>query len=82
MLWLSLYAAALLYSWRNKDNYFVMIASALLVFGFTAEITEGGSFMSRPKEHWLLIWIPFALLSSAWVANDQRREERPEEDNH
>jgi len=24
-------------------------------------MTEGGSFMSRPKEHWFLIWIPIAI---------------------
>ena len=53
----------------------VLIASALIVFGFTAGLTEGGAFMSRLKEHWFLIWIPLALLSSAWVINTQQEEE-------
>ncbi len=73
-IWLTLYTVALFYSWRNRDNSLVMIASALLVFGFAAGLTEGRAFMSRPKEHWFLIWIPFALLSSTWIANDQQRE--------
>jgi O-antigen ligase len=77
-LWLTLYTIALLYSWRNRDNYLVMIASALLVFGFAAGLTEGGEFLTRPKEHWFLIWIPFALLSAAWVSNTQQNEEHPE----
>ena len=73
-LWLALYVIALLYSWRNRDNHSVMIASSLLVFGFTAGLTDGVAFMSRPEEHWFLIWIPFALLSSTWLANDKKSE--------
>ena len=71
-LWLALYAMAMLYSWRNRENSLVLIASALIVFGFTAGLTEGGAFMSRLKEHWFLIWIPLALLSSAWIINTQQ----------
>jgi O-antigen ligase len=77
-LWLALYAIALHYSWRNRDNYLVMISSALLVFGFAAGLTEGGEFLTRPKEHWFLIWIPFALLSSTWIGNDHHSEEQLE----
>lgn len=73
-LWLALYAIALLYSWRNRDNHSVMTASSLLVFGFTAGLTDGVAFMSRPEEHWFLIWIPFALLSSTWIVNDKKSE--------
>jgi hypothetical protein len=56
----------------------VMISSALLVFGFAAGLTEGGEFLTRPKEHWFLIWIPFALLSSTWIGNDHHSEEQLE----
>lgn len=61
-LWTTLYAIALIYSWRNRSNNSALIASALLVFGLAAGLTEGRDFLSRPKEHWFLIWIPFALI--------------------
>lgn len=73
-IWLALYTMALLYAWRNRANYHVMIASALLVFGLAAGLTEGGAFMSRPKEHWFLIWIPFALLYSTRLVNTHPKE--------
>ena len=72
-LWMALYVIAMRYAWQNRDNYLVMISAALLVYGFAAGLTEGGEFLTRPKEHWFLIWIPFALLSSTWVANDQQK---------
>ncbi len=28
--------------------------------------------MSRPKEHWFLIWIPLALLYALWVQKSAR----------
>jgi len=62
-----LYTIALVYSWRNRSNPAVVIASALLIFGLVAGLTEGRDFLSRPKEHWFLIWIPFALTISAWI---------------
>jgi O-antigen ligase len=63
--WLSLYTCALVFAWRNRKEPLIMMASALLVFGFVAGMTEGGSFISRPKEHWFLVWIPMTLLFSA-----------------
>jgi len=67
VLWIVLYTIALVYSWRNRCNPAAVIASALLVFGLAAGLTEGRDFLSRPKEHWFLIWIPFALIISAWI---------------
>jgi O-antigen ligase len=67
-LWLSLYIVALTFSWRNRKNPLVIIASTLLVFGFAAGMTEGGAFLSRPKEHWFLIWIPMTLLFASELA--------------
>lgn len=75
VLWLALYAIALFYSWRHRDNCLVVIASALIVYGFVAGLTEGRSFISRPKVHWFLIWIPFALLSAVWIYEDRRNAE-------
>lgn len=67
VLWTVLYTIALGYSWRNRSNPEVVIASALLIFGLVAGLTEGRDFLSRPKEHWFLIWIPFALTINAWI---------------
>lgn len=64
-LWLALYATALTYAWRNRRDSMTVLASALLVFGLAATMTEGGAFLSRPKEHWFLIWIPIALTFAA-----------------
>ncbi len=66
-LWVALYGIALTYIWRNRTNPSVLIASALLVFGLVSGLTEGRDFLSRPKEHWFLIWIPFSLLLHAWL---------------
>lgn len=66
-LWVALYASALIFSWNNRHNQLVIMGSAALVFGFAAGLTEGNSFMPRPKEHWFLIWIPFSILAAAWA---------------
>ncbi len=67
MLWLLLYTVALCFAWRNRHDQLVALASTALIFGIAAGLTEGGAFMSRPKEHWFLIWIPMALLAAAWL---------------
>lgn len=74
-LWLLMYAAALTFAWKNRKDYRVSIASTLVIFGLAAGLTEGGSFMSRPNEHWFLIWIPLALLYSTWIMKE--REYQP-----
>jgi O-antigen ligase len=70
--WLLLYALALGFAWRHRGERRVVIASALVVFGFAASMTEGGSFLSRPKEHWFLIWIPMTLLFSSELTRKNR----------
>lgn len=67
LLWLALYTTALVFAWRNRQDRLVLLASSALIFGFTAGLTEGNAFLSRPKEHWFLIWIPFSLLAAAWT---------------
>lgn len=71
-LWLILYVVTLRFAWRNRHVPLVVAASAALIYGFAAGLTEGNSFMSRPKEHWFLIWIPFALLAAASIAKRRR----------
>jgi O-antigen ligase len=64
-LWLFLYGVALKEAWHGRRDKWVLAFSATVVYGFAAGLTEGGSFLSRPKEHWFLIWIPLALLAAA-----------------
>ena len=63
VLWAGVYIVALTESWRWRSDKWVMACSATVMYGLVAGMTEGGSFLSRPKEHWFLIWIPLALLS-------------------
>lgn len=73
-LWLILYLTAFLTTLRNRQEPLAHIASTLLVFGFVASMTEGGAFLSRPKEHWFLIWIPMALiLATEVIAKNKQR---------
>ncbi|MNG26676.1 hypothetical protein D3C84_1116950 [compost metagenome] len=74
VLWLALYAIAFRLAWKNRKQPWGMIASALLVFGLTASMTEGGAFLSRPKEHWFLIWIPMALLAAVHMINRNKEQ--------
>ncbi len=64
LFWMALYAVALWESWRLRADKWVLVYSGTVVYGLAASMTEGGSFLSRPKEHWFLIWIPLALLSA------------------
>ena len=65
MLWVFLYAMTLFSAWKFREDRWVIVFSATVVFGLVAGMTEGGGFLSRPKEHWLLIWLPIALLAAA-----------------
>ncbi|BCG27358.1 putative lipopolysaccharide biosynthesis protein [Pseudomonas tohonis] len=74
-LWLALYLTALVAALRNRQEPLSCIASTLLVFGFVASMTEGGAFLSRPKEHWFLIWIPMALIMAAEVIAQKKQRQ-------
>ncbi len=62
--WLFFQAWALLSSWRHRVQPLLIIASTWLAFGIGAGLTEGGGILSRPKEHWFLLWIPVALIAA------------------
>ncbi|WP_460140410.1 O-antigen ligase family protein [Pseudomonas sp. S2_E01] len=62
--WLFVQAWALLSSWRQRLQPLLIIASTWLVFGIGGGLTEGGGILSRPKEHWFLLWIPLALIAA------------------
>ena len=74
-LWLLMYAFALNFAWKNRKDPMVSITSSLVVFGLTAGLTDGYTFMSRPNEFWFLIWIPLCLLYAAWVMKDCEQQQ-------
>jgi O-antigen ligase/tRNA A-37 threonylcarbamoyl transferase component Bud32 len=60
-------------SWRNRVQPLLIIASTWLIFGIGAGLTEGGGIISRPKEHWFLLWIPLALIVALNINQRTRR---------
>ncbi|KAE9639713.1 bifunctional O-antigen ligase/aminoglycoside phosphotransferase family protein [Pseudomonas sp. PB106] len=71
--WLFFIGWGLLSSWRQRVQPLLIIASAWLVFGIGAGLTEGGGIISRPKEHWFLLWIPLALIAAVSINQRARR---------
>jgi len=62
VLWMAIYSLAIYFCWNYRKHPGVTLAASWLIFGFASGLTEGSAFMSRPKEHWFLIWIPLALV--------------------
>ena len=62
--WLFMQAWGLYSSWRHRVQPLFILASAWLVYGIGAGMTEGGGILPRPKEHWYLLWIPLALIAA------------------
>lgn len=71
--WLFFLFWGLLSSWRQRVQPLLIIASTWLVFGIGAGLTEGGGIISRPKEHWFLLWIPLALIAALSINQRARR---------
>lgn len=63
-LWCAMHIYALWACWKNKSDTLFIIASALVVYGIAAGMTEGGGLLPRPKEHWFITWIPLAFVSA------------------
>lgn len=74
LLWGLMYAAAFVACIRQRGNAEFTIASALLVYGLMAGMTEGSNFLSRPNESWFMIWIPLALVASLSIRIRTRQE--------
>ncbi len=75
-LWLWLYGAAVFSCWQHRRQPIVFVCSAALIYGLAASMTEGRAFLSRPKEHWFLIWIPLALVTATTLASGARRAQK------
>ena len=71
--WLFFIFWGLLSSWRQRVQPLLIVASTLLIFGIGAGLTEGGGIISRPKEHWFLLWIPLALIAALSINQRARR---------
>jgi O-antigen ligase len=76
LIWLGIYGVALAGAWRRRHVPDVAWFSAPVVYGLFAGTTEGGAFLSRPKEHWFLVWIPLALLAVVIARERRRSDER------
>ncbi|AIZ35337.1 polymerase [Pseudomonas parafulva] len=66
--WIAMIGYALYSGWKQRALPVFQLASTLLVFGIGAGLTEGGGILSRPKEHWFLLWIPLALIAGLNIA--------------
>ncbi len=71
ILWLVMYGAALFRCLQQRRHAGFQIASALLVYGIAAGLTEGSSYLSRPNESWFLIWIPLSLVAALSIQQRQ-----------
>lgn len=65
LLWINMYISSSWSAWRYRTDRCVAMASTTVIYGLMAGMTEGGTFFSRPNEHWFLIWIPLALSLAA-----------------
>lgn len=67
--WAFILAWGLLSGYRHRLQPLFVLASTLLVYGIGAGLAEGGAVLTRPREHWFLLWIPLALIAALSIAN-------------
>lgn len=72
LLWCLIYGSALLTGVKNRSSPYFCIASALVICGLIAGMTEGSNYLPRPNESWFVIWIPLSLIVALSLA--KRRE--------
>ncbi|KAF1011678.1 MAG: hypothetical protein GAK32_00689 [Pseudomonas fluorescens] len=66
--WIFMLGRGLYVGLKERVQPLFILASSLLAYGIGAGLTEGGGILSRPKEHWFLLWIPLALLAGLSIA--------------
>ena len=74
ILWLTMWSVATIHVWKRRSAPLSQLVLGLLVYGFCAGLTEGVAYLSRPKEHWFIIWLPMAL---ALLATSQKQPQQP-----
>lgn len=67
--WAFILVWGLLSGYRQRLQPLFVLASTLLVYGIGAGLAEGGAVLTRPREHWFLLWIPLALIAALSIAN-------------
>lgn len=70
--WIFMLGWGLYKGFKERAQPLFLLASALLAYGIGAGLTEGGGILSRPKEHWFLLWIPLALIAGLSIAKRRR----------
>jgi len=73
-LWLLMYLLAFFRCLSQQHHASLQLASALVVYGLAAGLTEGSNFLPRPNENWFLIWIPLSLITAISIS---LRQEAP-----
>ncbi|QEU06313.1 bifunctional O-antigen ligase/aminoglycoside phosphotransferase family protein [Pseudomonas oryzihabitans] len=63
-LWVTMQALCLWAGWTHRGDWRFVLVSSWVIYGLGAGMTEGGGILSRPKEHWFLIWIPLAIMAA------------------
>jgi O-antigen ligase/tRNA A-37 threonylcarbamoyl transferase component Bud32 len=70
--WIFMLGWGMYKSFKERSQPLFILASSLLAYGIGAGLTEGGGILSRPKEHWFLLWIPLALIAGLSIAQRRR----------
>ncbi|MGH8435391.1 MAG: O-antigen ligase family protein [Pseudomonas sp.] len=74
-LWLLIYGLTFLRCLQSRLDRQFQLASALVVYGLSAGLTEGSSFLSRPNENWFIVWIPLSLVAALSISQRLRSEQ-------
>lgn len=71
--WVLMQLLTVVAGWRHRHDWRFVLASALMIYGIGAALTEGGGILSRPKEHWFLLWIPLAMMAALSATSRLKR---------
>lgn len=69
IIWAGLYASLARDFFRSEKSFLVILSSCLVLFGIGSGSTDGMTYLSRPKEHWFLLWIPMSILVASVVVS-------------
>ncbi|GAC1030028.1 O-antigen ligase WaaL [Pseudomonas sp. No.21] len=70
-LWFAMYGCIFQRCFVHRHQQKIKVASALVIYGLAAGMTEGSSFLSRPNESWFIIWIPLAITVALTIRKDR-----------
>lgn len=69
LAWIAMHGLALARCLQLRQLPSAQVASALLVYGLAAGLTEGSNFLARPNESWFIIWIPLSLIAAISITH-------------